>query len=88
MADFHTLGREIRAEFERLEDGFFAEGRSLLAGSAREKNEFMGECWRRAAEATDHWISLLERRNSGYRHQGYAAMWDRFDHAAVMPFIN
>ena len=88
MADFHSLGREIRAEFERLEDGFFAEGRNLLAGSAREKSEFMEECWRRAAEATDRWISRLERRNSSYRHQGYAAMWDRFDRAAAMPFIN
>ena len=87
MADFHTLGQEIRADFERLEDGFFADGRGLVTAPAREKTEFMDECWRRAAEATDRWIGLLERRNTGYRHKGYAALWDRFDRAAAMPSI-
>ena len=87
MADFHTLGQEIRADFERLEEGFFAEGRSLIAAPAREKTEFMEQCWRRAAEATDRWIGLLERRNTGYRHKGYAALWDRFDRAAAMPSV-
>jgi secernin len=87
MADFHTLGQEIRADFERLEDGFFAEGRSLIAASARQKTEFMDQCWRRAAEATDRWIGLLERRSTGYRHRGYAALWDRFDRAAAMPSV-
>ena len=87
MADFHTLGQEIRADFEQLEEGFFADGRSLIAASAREKTEFMDHCWRCAAEATDRWIGLLQRRNTGYRHRGYAALWDRFDRAAAMPSV-
>lgn len=88
MAAFHTLGAEIRAGFERLEDGFFAEGRKLIAAPARQKAEFMNECWRRAGEATDRWIADLERRNFTFQHAGFAAMWDRFNRAASIPSAN
>jgi hypothetical protein len=87
MADFHTLGAEIRQDFERLEDGFFAEGRKLIAAPAKEKSAFMAECWRRAEDATDRWIGDLERRNHSFQHPGFAAMWDRFNRAAAMPFV-
>lgn len=87
MAAFHTLGAEIRTDFERLEDGFFAEGRKLIAAPARQKSEFMTECWRKAGEATDRWIADLERRNFTFQHAGSAAMWDRFNRAASMPSV-
>ena len=87
MAAFHTLGAEIRGSFEALEDGFFAEGRTLIAAPARQKTEFMGECWRRAAEATDRWIADLDRRNHTFQHPGSAGLWDRFDRAAAMPWV-
>ncbi len=88
MADFHTLGTEIRGDFERLEEAFFAEGRNLIAAAAREKTEFMAECWRRAAEATDRWIAALERRNVTFQDKAFGELWDRFDRAAAMPTVN
>jgi hypothetical protein len=87
MAAFHTLGADIRGSFEALEDGFFAEGRKLIAAPARQKTEFMAECWRRAAEATDRWIADLDRRNYTFQHAGSAGLWDRFDRAAAMPWV-
>ena len=87
MAAFHTLGAEIRESFERLEDGFFDQGRKLIAAPARQKSEFMAECWRQAAAATDRWIADLERRNYAYPHAGFAGLWDRFDRAAAMPWV-
>lgn len=88
MAEFHTLGPEIREDFERLEDAFFAQGASLIGGSAGEKIEFMEECWRLAADATERWIAALERRNVGFRHDRFGAMWNRFDRAGAMPFAH
>jgi hypothetical protein len=87
MAAFHTLGAEIREDFEKLEDGFFESGRKLVAAPAKEKTEFMVECWRRAAAATDRWIADLERRNFAIEHAGFRSMWDRFNRAAVMPWL-
>jgi hypothetical protein len=87
MAAFHTLGKEIRESFEKMEDGFFAEGRKLIAAPARQKSEFMAECWRRAGEATDRWIADLARRNVTFQHAGFAGLWDRFDRAASMPWM-
>lgn len=87
MAAFHTLGAEIRESFERLEDEFFAEGRTLITAPPVQKADFMRDCWRRAGEATDQWVADLERRNFTFQHPGFAAMWDRFDHAAAMPWV-
>ncbi len=87
MASFQTLGAEIRASFEQLEDGFFAEGRALIAAPAAQKTEFMRDCWRRAGDATDRWIADLERRNFTFQHAGFAATWDRFNRAATMPWL-
>ena len=47
----------------------------------------MAECWRRAAEATDRWIADLDRRNHTFQHPGSAGLWDRFDRAAAMPWV-
>ena len=85
MAAFHTLGAEIRESFEKIEDEFFADGRTLIAAPAAQKAEFMRDCWRHAGDATDRWIADLERRNFTFQHAGFAAMWDRFNRAAAMP---
>jgi hypothetical protein len=87
MAEFHTLGAEIRSSFERLEDKFFAEGRQLIAAPPAHKAEFMRDCWRRAGDATDRWVADLERRNFTFQHPRFAAMWDRSDRAAAMPWV-
>ena len=87
MGDFHSLGAEIRKSFEALETGWFAEGRKLIAAPARQKSEFTAECWRKAGEATDRWIADLERRNVSFAHTGLRDMWDNFNRAASMPFV-
>jgi len=88
MADFATLALEIREDFELLENGFFAEGRGLIGAPTRDKAAFMTECWRRAEEATDRWIADVERRSISFSQAPLGAMWDRFNRAAVMPFIS
>jgi secernin len=87
MAAFHTLAAEIREDFEKIEDGFFEAGRALIAAPAKEKTEFMAECWQRAGAATERWIADLERRNFTIQHAGFRSMWDRFNRAAVMPWV-
>jgi dipeptidase len=87
MASFQTLGAEIRASFEHLEDGFFAEGRNLIAAPAAQKAEFMDHCWRLAGDATDRWIADLERRNVTFQNAAFSATWDRFNRAAAMPWV-
>ncbi len=87
MAAFATLGADMRASFESMEEGWFAEGRTLIAAPAGQKAEFMRECWRRASEATDRWIADLERRNFTFGDARFAEAWDRFNHAAAMPFV-
>jgi len=87
MAAFHTLSAEIRASFEQLEDDFFVEGRKLIAAPAAQKAEFMRDCWRRAGDTTDRWVADLERRNFTFQHAAFAAMWDRFNSAAAMPWV-
>ena len=87
MGDFHGLGLEIRKSFEAMETGWFAEGRKLIGAPVRQKSEFTGECWRKAGEATDRWIADLERRNVSFAHTGLRDMWDSFNRAASMPFV-
>jgi len=87
MAAFHTLGAELRENFEKLEDSWFDDGRALIAAPARQKTEFMQSCWRQAAEATDRWIVDLERRNFTFQHASFAGLWNRFNRAAAMPFV-
>jgi hypothetical protein len=77
----------VRESFEKLEEGWFAEGRKLIAAPPGRKTEFMDECWRRAGEATDRWIADLERRNFTFPDARFAEAWDRFNHAAAMPFV-
>jgi dipeptidase len=87
MTAFDTLGSEIRASFEELENGFFSEGRALIAAPPSQKAAFMRDCWQRAAEATERWVSQLEQRNFSFQHAGLAAMWDQFNRAAAVPWV-
>jgi hypothetical protein len=80
-----ALKPEIRGEFDLLEQEFFAEGPSIKSASARVKSEFVEHCWRRAEEVTDRWIARLEQRKHLIRHEGYRAMWDRFNREASFP---
>jgi secernin len=85
VADYRALKPEIRGEFDLLEQEFFAEGPSIKSASARVKSEFVEHCWRRAEEVTDRWITRLEQRSHLIRHEGYRAMWDRFNREASFP---
>ena len=85
MADFHSAAKEIREDFEQIEDAWFAEGRSLAAAPEKEKRQFMTRCWQQAEQATDRWIADLERRNHTFRHEGFRDMWRQFNAAASMP---
>jgi secernin len=79
VADYHALKPEIRADFDGLEQGFFAEGPAIKKEGSRVKSEFVDDCWRQAEDVTDRWIERLERRNYFIQHEPYRAMWDRFN---------
>lgn len=85
VADYAALKPDIRGEFDRLEDEFFAAAPGIRAASTAVKSEFVADCWRRAEEVTDRWIERLERRNSFIGHAGYRAMWDRFNREGSFP---
>jgi secernin len=85
MADYKGLMPQIRADFEALEDKFFAESESVRKDGPRSKAEFVAACWRRAEEAETHWIERLEARNYFIENPAYRAMWDQFNRAASLP---
>lgn len=58
MADFENAHKEIRQEFDVLEDDFITEASSILKGSDKEKKAFMDDCFQRASQATDKWINI------------------------------
>lgn len=84
MAHYKAVKREIRAEFDALERQFHAESASVRTGSARLKSEYVGWCWQAAALATERWIETLERKAYSFSHEGYAAMWQRFNAEASL----
>jgi len=86
MADYKAVKPDLRAEFDALEDKFFAEGPGVMKGTAAEKRAFMTECWRLADEASDRWLARLERQPWRPAPAEYAAMWDRFNAAAALTF--
>jgi len=85
MADYKGLMPQIRADFEALEDRFFAESESVRKDCLRSKAEFVAACWRRAEEAETQWIKRLEARNHFIENPAYRAMWDQFNRAASLP---
>ena len=85
MADYRAVMPDLRAEFDALEDRFFAEGPHVMKGSTKEKQAFVNECWRVADEAADRWLARLTKKT--WRVAGdpaYAAMWDQFNASAAL----
>jgi dipeptidase len=85
MADYAALKPEIRADFDALEEEFFAEAPPLKKATASQKSAFMAACWRRAEEMTEAWIKKLEQRNYFIQNERYREMWDRFNREAAFP---
>lgn len=82
MADYRNVAPEIRADFEAIEEGFFAEAEAVRNGSDGEKRTFMAECWKLAGEATDRWIRKLRARPYQIDNAAYRAMWEEMNAAA------
>jgi len=85
VADYHTLKREIRADFDTLESEFFTEAPAVKTAPREIKAEFVDDCWRRAEDVTDRWIDKLEKSNHFIGHAAYRAMWERFNREASFP---
>ncbi len=85
MADYAALKPEIRADFDALEEEFFAEAPPLKKATASQKSAFMTECWRRAEDVTEAWIEKLEQRNYFIQNERYREMWNRFNREAAFP---
>lgn len=85
MADYKALMPEIRADFEKIEDGFFRDSEVVRKGGLREKSQFVTDCWASADQARDRWIAKLEKRNYFVQDAAYRDMWERFNKAASIP---
>ena len=80
MADFDNLVPEIRADFDRLEDGFLAQAESVKKGTPGEKAQFMVYCFRQALAATEDWIARLRSRQGlRFSDPAYRAMWAKLN---------
>jgi dipeptidase len=86
MAHYRTVKPEIRAEFDALERQFHAESVAVRTGSTRLKSEYVAWCWQAASLATERWIEKLEAKTYVFGHDGYAAMWQRFNAEASLAF--
>jgi len=84
MADYSAVVPEMRRAFEAIEDGFLAQSETVRKGSPAEKASFVAECWRLADEAEAGWLKRLETKSYGIAHDGYRAMWSRFNDAASL----
>jgi secernin len=85
IADYAVLKPEIRADFDPLEEEFFAAAPSVVKATANVKSAFVADCWRRAEVVTDRWIEKLERRNFFIEHGPYREMWDGLNREASFP---
>jgi hypothetical protein len=84
MADYRAVKPDLRADFDALEDRFFAEGAKVMSGGAREQKAFVDECWRLATEASERWLARLEQRPFAVSNPQYRDMWARFNGAAAL----
>ena len=85
MPAYREVKPQIRADFDALEVEFFAEAQQVKAAPAKQKTEFVRDCWQRAEAVTDSWIEKLAKRNYFIDHVGYRAMWDRFNREGSFP---
>jgi secernin len=84
MSDYPSLAREIRSNFESLEDSFFALSETARKGTRTEKIAFVTECWRQADAAEANWISKLETRHYFIQNPDYRKMWTDYNSAACL----
>ncbi len=83
MADFDNAVPAIRRDFDALEDKFIIEARSVIKGTRIEKQQFMDECFRRAAEATSRWIYLLAgRKDMQFADPAFGEAWAQYNREA------
>jgi secernin len=83
MADFDNAVPAIRSNFEALEDKFIVEAHSVIKGTAREKQQFMIECFHKAASATSEWIyRLAGRKDLHFEDPAFAEAWSLFNREA------
>jgi secernin len=86
MSDYGSLAKEIRGDFEALEDSFFMQSETVRKGPIPEKASFVKECWRLADEAEANWISKLAARQYFIENRDYRKMWDDYNRAAGFSF--
>jgi len=82
MSDYLLWAKEIRSDFESLEDRFFALSETARKGTSKEKTAFVTECWRQADAAEAKWISKLEAHHYFIENRDYRKMWDDYNRAA------
>ena len=85
IADYAALKPAIRADFDPLEQEFFAEAPSVVKAAANVKTDFVVDCWRRAEVVTDRWIEKLERQSFFIEHAAFREMWDGLNREASFP---
>jgi secernin len=86
MSDYTSLAKEIRENFESLENSFFEHSETVRKGTSAEKASFVKECWRLADEAEANWISKLAARPYVIENREYRKMWDDYNRAASLSF--
>ena len=84
MAHYAEVRPEIRAAFDALEHQFHEASVSVRTGTPADKQQFADWCWGVASEATNGWIERLGRRSYTFHHDGYRAMWERFNAEASL----
>ena len=85
IADYAALKPAIRADFDPLEQEFFAEAPSVVKAAANVKADFVVDCWRRAEVVTDRWIEKLEKQPFFIEHTAFREMWDGLNREASFP---
>jgi dipeptidase len=83
MADFDNVVPVIRRDFEALEDQFIIDAQSIIKGTAREKKQFMADCFHKASEATSQWIyRLAGREDLKFEDKAFSEAWHTFNREA------
>lgn len=88
MAGFPKVVGEIRDHFDMLETEFLDEARKVERGTASEKRELVEHCYRKADEATKHWLVTLSSRTSlTFSDSRYRDMWTNYNNQAGLVLL-